>query len=259
MFGFPLATRPDAGHFRQNLLKSVIFQIQFQPTDEFLEGFKAKKAELKTKFPITNQISRGTAQVKFQNDKTPIVQTAKNENHGYEFKTENNDKTLTVTPDTLSFTVNGSAYKNFPSVLSEIESDFSHILDELGVTNFHRIAIRKINLIEPKSTIFSNEGLLSEVFNEDLVNNLKSFPDTSFISSGITNVTLENMDNKLNLIYGLMTTDQQKKLILLDIDLFLVNQNLPLTLLGSTWKAINDEIFNIFNWSLSGKIKAQIQ
>ena len=97
MFNFPPATRPQEGQFKRNLLKSVIFQIQFKQTYEVVEGFKAKKAELKHKFPIANPISRGTAQLRFQKDKTPIIQTANDENHGYEFRTSSNDKALAVT------------------------------------------------------------------------------------------------------------------------------------------------------------------
>jgi len=258
MFGFPHATRPEGDQYKKNLLKSVIFQIQFHKNNEIVEGFKDKKAELKAKFPITNPIFLKTAAVKFQKDKTPIIQTAESENHGYEFKTNDNDKTLAVTNDTLSFTVNGPTYKNFYIAFSEIENDFFPILNDLGVTDFHRIAIRKINLVEPVNPEFPNKDLLSLVFNENLVNNLKSFPDTSFISSGITNVTLENNKNRLNLIYGLLAPAQQKKQILIDIDLFLINQNVDLNSLKSIWETINTEIFNIFNWALSDKMKEQI-
>ena len=113
-------------------------------------------------------------------------------------------------------------------------------------------------MIEPKTSEFSNQDLLSGVFNENLVDNLKYFPDTKNISTGITNVTLEDADNKLNLSYGLLTPAPDKKQILLDIDRFLINQDVNLNGLESTWKAINDEIFNIFNWALNDKIIAQI-
>ena len=260
MFGFPTEERPQGFQFKSNLLKSVIFQVKFDRTEEVVAGFKAKRETLKNQLPITNTISQNFAQVKFEKDKTPIVQTASSPTHGYEFKTEDNNKTLVITEDTLSYTIAGPLYQNFSVTLSEIKNDFFHILKECQVLSFNRIAIRKINLIEPIDPTLSNKDLLLMAFNEDLVHSIISFPDTTRLASGVTNVTMENDKKKLNLVYGLLAPSQKKgkKQILLDMDLFFFNQSIPLSLIEAKWTEINNEIFNIFNWAISGKLKADL-
>lgn len=259
MFGFPVAARPHGGQFKKNLLKAVIFQIKFPKNEGIVEEFKQHKSQLKSKFPITTAISRGTAEVKFQKDKTPIVQTAQSPNYGLEFKTENNDKNLAITEDSLSYTIKGQAYQNFFVAFTEIKNNFLTILQEFGIEDINRVAIRKINLVEPKEQNLSKLDLFSLAFNPELVHNFNTFPSSDLISSGITNVTLEHTDKKLNFIYGLLASGAQNEQILLDIDLFLFNQNVNVSALEDTWKAINSEIFNIFVWAISDTMKKQIQ
>jgi uncharacterized protein (TIGR04255 family) len=260
MFGFPKADRPQGGQFKRNLLKSVIFQVKFERAEDVVAGFKAKRDTLRSILPITNPISEKIASVRFEKDKTPIIQTASSPNHGYEFKTEDNNKTLIITEDTLSYTIAGPLYKNFLVAISEIKQDFFPILQECRVLNFNRIAIRKINLIEPIDPTYSNKDLLFMAFNKDLIHNIASFPDMTRVASGVTNVTMENADNRLNIVYGLLAPSQMKpkKQILLDIDLFYFNQNTQLDLIEEKWTAINKEIFNIFNWAISGDLKANL-
>ncbi|GJL64771.1 MAG: hypothetical protein NPIRA04_34250 [Nitrospirales bacterium] len=260
MFGFPIADRPQGGQFKRNLLKSVIFQVKFEQSEEVVAGFKAKRETLKNKLPITNPISQNFAEVRFEKDKTPIVQTANSPTHGYEFKTADNHKTLVVTEDTLSYTIAGPSYQNFSVAISEIKRDFFSILQECHVLKFNRVAIRKINLIEPIDLTLSNKDLLLVAFNEDLVHNITSLPDITRVASGVTNVTMENTDKRLKVAYGLLAPIQMKgkKQILLDIDLFFFNQNVPLNVIEVKWTEINDEIFNIFNWAISPELRADL-
>lgn len=261
MFGFPKADKPRGGQFKKNLLKSVIFQVKFEQTDDVVSCFKAKRNTLKRILPITNPISQSVAKVRFEKDKTPIIQTATSPTHGYEFKTEDNSKTLVITEDTLSYTFAGPTYQNFSVAISEIKDEFFPILKESNVSKFNRIAIRKINLIEPIVDLkHSGRDLLKMAFSENLVHNIDSFPHLTQIASGVTNVRMENADKKLNIVYGLLAPIQikGKKQILLDIDLFFFNQNAPLNLIEEKWTAINDEIFNIFNWAISHELKADL-
>lgn len=144
MVGFPNADRPQAGQFKKNLLKSVIFQVKFERSADVVIGFKTKREILKNKLPITSAIFQNFAEVRFEKDKTPIIQTANSPNHGYEFKIEDNNKTLVITEDTLSYTIAGPTYQNFVKAISEIEDDFFPILEECHVLNFKRVAEKLI-------------------------------------------------------------------------------------------------------------------
>lgn len=249
MFGFPRAKRPEGGKFKKNLLKSVILQVKFKKNAEIVDTFKARKECFKSKFPIINQISLDTAEIKFQKDKTPIIQTALNSAHGYEFKTENGKQTVAITLDSFSYTIAGMDYSNFPEVMSNVKEVFFPIFREGTPLIFERIAIRKINLVEPEDQSISIKDLLQLTFKKQLVKNISCFPD--FIASGVTNVRLENSDKRLNLVYGLICPKPKVKHVILDIDMFLINQNLRLDSLETKWKEINDEVFNIFNWCIS--------
>lgn len=260
MFGFPNADRPKAGQFKRNLLKSVIFQVKFEKSEDVVIGFKEKREILKNIFPITNRISQNFAHVTFEKDKTPIVQTANSPTHGYEFKTVDNNKILVITEDTLSYTIAGPTYKNFQVAVSEMKDVFFKILQDCNVVIFNRIAIRKINLIEPVVPPFVNRDLLFAVFNDQLVKSFTYFPDIEKVVSGVTNVTMENADSRLNISYGLIAPlhKKDKPRVLLDIDVFLVNQKVDLNSIESIWKEINNEIFKIFNWAISTDLKANL-
>jgi len=260
MFGFPIAIKPQAGQFKRNLLKSVTFQLKFDRSEDAVACFKASRETLKNKLPITNPISQNFAEIRFEKDKTPIIQTASSPNHGYEFKTEDNNKTLIITEDTLSYTISGPLYQNFLVAVSEIKQDFFPILQECNVLRFNRIAIRKINLIEPVDHPYVNKDLLFAVFHDQLVKSFTYFPDIEEVVSGVTNVTMENTDRRLNISYGLISPlhKNDKPRALLDIDLFLVNQKVELNSIKSIWQEINDEIFNIFNWAISPDLKASL-
>ena len=260
MFGFPVAPRPRGNQFKRNLLKSVIFQLKFERTKNVVSCFLENSDTLKSKFPITNPTSQSVAQVKFEKNKTPIIQTASSLTHGYEFKTEDNSKILVITEDTLFYTITGPAYQNFYEAILEIKQDFFPILEESNISKFIRIAIRKVNLIEPIDPNLSGRDLLSAVFNENLVHNITYFPQLAQVASGVTNVRMENTDKTLNIVYGLLAPIQikGKRQILLDIDLFLFNQNTQLGLIERSWTEINDEIFNIFNWAISQELRANL-
>jgi len=214
---------------------------------------------LRKNFPIVIQLQKNYAEVKFEKDKTPILQSASSANEGFEFKTKDNAKTFGITGDTLSYTVTGPTYQNYESAFKEIKQEIFPIMEELGIINFFRIAIRKINLIEPKENHIPVENLLS-VFNEELVYNFKAFPNMGSITSGVANVKMEDSDKRLNISYGLISPNDKKKKpqLLLDIDLILFNQNIGFDSIESKWKEIKDEIFNIFCWAISKGIKKDI-
>jgi hypothetical protein len=52
--------------------------------------------------------------------------------------------------------------------------------------------------------------ILLMAFNENLVHNLTFFPDLTCVASGISNVTMEKADKRLNIVYGLLAPSQKK-------------------------------------------------
>ena len=205
----------------------------------------------------------GFARLKFEQGKTPIMDSSESSEEGYEFRTKDNKKIVHFTKDTFTYTIFGEIYTNFENTFEEIERIFLPLLKKAGINNLSRIDIRKINLMEAKSPDnVSGEFLLNECFKNSLVNNFTSFPELKYLESGTSSVQLKMENYQMNLSYGFLPDKpdlKRKKQILLDIDLFKISTDLLLNDVESEWKKINQEIFNVFNWALNKNLISSLK
>ncbi|MCH8208356.1 MAG: TIGR04255 family protein [Nitrospinae bacterium] len=261
MFNFPSNKRGKNFKFKKNLLKSVIFQLKYDVTGAVIPRSKEIHDRLKNKFPIINPIMESQTSIQISKDKTPIIQPITNTKKGLELKTEDNTKIFSITDDTFTYTIFGTVYENFDNAFSEIREDFFPILEESNISNFNRIAIRKINLMEREdSKVSSDHELLLLAFRENLINCFISIPDTKSMVSGVTSIKMEKENKRLNISYGIIPPSPKKenKQLLLDIDLFFINQGIAIESVESKWEEINNEIFNIFIWAISDKLRRSL-
>ena len=126
-----------------------------------------------------------------------------------------------------------------------------------GVNSYSRVAIRKVNIIGFGITEGSTAAdALPHFFNSSLVENFSFFPCNEYANKNLVHVAYKNIPYQLNMAYGLLekvnieATDQ----LLLDIDLFKINDVTSSGKVGDVMKDINDEIFNIFAWSINKNI-----
>ncbi len=251
MFNFPGKERDPDFHYKNNLLKSVTFQVKFQPNQAILERKKEIGDRLKS-FPIVNPVFDVKAEFKIEKDKTPIVESG-HQVSGFEYKDENNQKIIHLTLNALTFTIFGPSYTNFKNSFEEISTTLLPIMDLVEVNTFSRIAIRKVNLLEANvEEKAAPVGLISQPFNKFLVDHMLSNPGGKFIDSGLSSITFSNNFYRLNLNYGLLPQNVKIKnrQIILDIDLFSIEENVDKNRIGDELKKINDEIFNIFHWAI---------
>lgn len=249
MFGFNEFTHKE---FKNNFLKSVVFQFTFNSIEQFKDKQEQIISIFSNKFPLVKSPSIGGMEILFNNNETPILQSVKDDTI-IELKSQDKQRTLSISSSTLSLTISGREYKNY-SGLSGLFPYINEFLKVSDIKETHRIAIRKINIIEANSTLENNPNeILNFVINEQLISDLNYLPDSKIIKQNMYVLRLNNENYNLNLKYGLNVPQTPLQIInqvIIDIDLF-NNATLPSNELFGIADNINKEIFNIFNWVIN--------
>ena len=178
---------------------------------------------------------------------------------GILFQTKDLQKSINISDDFINITYNGGVYTNIESFWAEIENVFNQTMTTCSIGQVNWVSIRKINVMpfELGSELKPVDSIAS-VFNVALVNNFLMIPGKEFLKNGVSNITLNNGNNNLNLTLGLIPSDDKVKNLVLDIDLYCAENELPCSSIKNKLLEINKEIFNIFNWSLQDKALQQL-
>lgn len=246
MFGFPTYLRTT---YKKNFLRSVTFQMKYAKENSVLNQ-KAKLIELlSSTFPNNKEENAVSFQLPPDN-KTQII--PKHEGiAGFYFETKDKLKSLHISTTNMVITITGQQYINFEAFWNEFEPKISDILKTSGISEINWLSIRKINLIQLK--LLEGEMVyqgISSIFNKALVDQYLILPGKEYLNRGFSNFTLTNDNKNLNLTIGLLPSSQEIKDLILDIDLFCDNEKLKIDEIKNRFGEINQEIFNVFNWSL---------
>ena len=258
MFEFPEIPRKKDFKFKNNLLRSATFQIKYPKNENVSSKIDDLQKVINDDFPIKKPIFLGFAQLKFEKGKTPIMDSGKSTESGNEFRAKDGKKIVHLTNDTFTYTISGEIYSNFENTYEEINKFFIPFLKNIGIKTLNRVAIRKINLMEAKDSLDTDDAkLLGGALKESLINHFLNLPGLANLESGASNFQLRKENYQLNLSYGLLPKNPESKnrgQILLDIDLFGDYQKLTIEEIGSEWLKFNNEIFNIFNWAVNEEV-----
>lgn len=264
MFGFPKIERKAGFQYQNNFLKTVIFQIKFPNRNTVVKNKSIIIQQLSTYFPINQNINEINIDFKIKpEDKTPIIKPYSKTDNGIQFTTINKEKILSITEDTLTFTVLGKFYSNFSAFLEEIRA-LESIYKICEISSVDRIAVRKINIVDIELEHNDKKrecavDVLPLLINENLINYSILIPGKEFISKGITTINMLNGEDKLNFQYGLLPTKNDTVFnIIVDIDLFSTLKNSPIDAIVPKLEEINQEIYNIFMWTFTDKAKELI-
>lgn len=255
MFGFPKANRAEIGSFHRNFLRSVIFQVKFEDNSNILEKREDISKLFSDLLPRKHDRFEHGVQISFKGDQTPILNPITEKDTGFELRSIDGQKVLSIVSDNLTYTVGGKIYVDFETFKSELTL-IKEVLKLGKITNVNRIAVRKLNIIEfeiPEENKAAPMELLGSVLNPELFN-VSSLPESSLgnIKQNISTINYVKDDYRLNLRYGLVVSpsDEKNGHILLDIDLFNLS-NVEAGNIFNVTETINSEIFNVFNWALS--------
>ena len=257
MFGFSPIKR-DKKRLKRNALQSVTFQVKFNSIDSILEKKDLLQKEFSEQYPNLMDIMDSAAKITFSPEGTPIFESPPTSGGGFQFSSADSFKTLAVTKDTLNLSIFGKIYRNSSDVLNEFENCYIPVMKKIGVKNFNRVAIRKINILDvgPSENRPVDKRLLMEaVYNKSLISGLLAIPNPELLDRGLNYITLKNSDNyKLNLSYGLMQENSKLpnvRQLAFDTDIFKFDAAVEVENLLSEFKKINSEIYNVFIWGMN--------
>lgn len=263
MFGFPQKSREKGFRYKRNLLRTATFQLRFPQTNTVIENVKAFEGQLLSHFPEKRSVIKGEAKIRFEPEKTPIIESGSGSQEGFEFRADDNKKVFRITENTLTYSIHGEVYTNSDDALTEMGELLLPVLGICGIEKIIWISTRKINILEPAALVnYPKSELLSYAFDDILINNIMSLPQPVKVESGVNQIVLKTNGYKLNLRYGLLPIPPASKIenpqLILDIDLisegeFSIKDAIP------EWEKINSEIFNIFNWAISDQVKESLE
>ncbi len=247
MFGFAKVPHKD---FKNNFLKTVVFQVVYDNKNIFPSKKEGIVDFFVDKFPRVNTSMRNNIHVEINNKSdTPILQHT-NEEDGLLLKSDDGQKTLSISNNSLTLSITGKAYRNYESIKEDVKKIHS-FFEFCEINSLKRVSIRKINIIEFEGND-DKVGVLELLINNDLLGNLEHFPEKNNINHNIQSLSYAIEDYDLNIKYGLVMGKQNKELgqVIVDIDL-LHNTMIECNKIYDIADGINSEIFNIFNWVVS--------
>jgi uncharacterized protein (TIGR04255 family) len=258
MFDFPSIDRPPNFKYHHNFLRTVTFQFNYPPINLTNEHLEKLKQYLINKYPNIQNTNQG--RVEFGSGPSPKLHPLAL--IGLQFTMKDASVVLITTNSQVGYTIQGAHYINYESFKRDYESEINSIFQIIGVAKLHRVAIRKVNVInfDLVDGTFTFADILGMLFNLKMVENMKAVPGSKFLKQGLnTMVFINDRNYQLNLNYGFVKDAilLNKANGILDIDLFNQNEN-PISEIFGLLEKMNKEIFNIFSWSLQDSTRNQL-
>ncbi|MFO7789752.1 MAG: TIGR04255 family protein [Bacteroidales bacterium] len=252
MFGFPTNCQ-ERESLNHNFLKSVVLEIQFNTTDSIIKNKESIKHFFSNSYPrLQDTYSKGF-KIKMNANQTPVVQPISDSSAGFQMRSQDGQSSITFSKDRINISSSGKVYSNFEDFFNGI-SEIQKVFKKCDIKNLTSISIRKINIIDfeiPGQEKSSPMDVLAMVLSPDLLSNLSYFPAKDYIKNNIHTLNFIKDNNILNLKYGLISPDINKRQGQIVIDIDLIDKNVVNHKeLESISKSINDELFNVFFWTL---------
>jgi uncharacterized protein (TIGR04255 family) len=263
MFGFPISEKPESLRFASNSLQTATFQLKYHPID-FTSQTDAITELVTPILPKTKGLLKQEL-ILSSHESTPVV-TAQGvaKPSGLEFRAKDGGMTFTIRDDSMTLEILGSSYTHFKDAFAYLENTFYKVADLLDIKLFSRIAIRKVNIIgtkKPEEGKHKLNEIVRDVFNSEMTGPAVHLPPSPNLDAFIANCYFVDGFNNLNLTYGLLhrQEDVEDRQLLLDIDVFSVEENTSIEKSKEKFLEINNEVFNVFMWSLTPTVKALLK
>lgn len=151
--------------------------------------------------------------------------------------------------------MSGREYVNFDAFKSVLGS-FSNFFSSVSIKIVKRISLRKINMMEFNNIQDNKLGYTDVILNKALLINSDIVPSTN-LQQGIQTLNYAIGDWKLDFKYGIVSPTLPEKVkpkVVLDIDIANIGE-INQENVESTLLKINQQVFNVFSWSLSDSFK----
>jgi len=255
IFGFPNTERVL---FRNNFLRTVTFQYVFDNVD-----FNAHKDLVRSTFledfPRMNEGKNVSYEINAANGQTPIIKSS-TESNGFVLFSNNGLKRINITNTTVILSVLGNGYRTYEDIVPALNK-VERLLQQVGVSILKRVSVRKVNILAFSSQENSLSSVFADIFAQGIVNSIEAFPQPDALRQNMHSIVLNKGDYRLNLNYGAPEFDNTQRPLMgsiaIDIDL-MKGGNTQISNLVNTTTELNDEIFGVFSWVTSDKMKQEI-
>lgn len=210
-------------------------------------------------FPRISDGKNIAYEINAANGPTPIIKSSA-ETNGIILMSADAYKRINFTNNSVALSIFGNVYKRYEDIIPTLQ-DIEKILTGMGVASISRSSVRKINIISFTSQADSLSGIFEDLFSPGIVNTIDSFPQPEALKQNMHS-TVFNKDNfRLNINYGVPEFDNTRKplsgSVVIDIDLLKNSRSSTTEMIDDT-TSINNEIYNVFSWMISGKMKDEI-
>lgn len=255
IFGFPNTTR---ALFKNNFLRTVTFQYNYDSIE--INSFKDQLRDaFMDMFPRINEGKNVSYEIQAANGQTPIIKST-TESNGFVLQSTDGLKRINFTNTSAIFTVLGNAYRKYEEIVPILER-VKTVLSDAGVNDLKRVSVRKVNIITFTSQENSLSSIFSDLFAQGIVNSIEAFPQPEALRQNMHSIVLNKENYRLNLNYGAPEFDNAQRpltgSIVIDIDLIRLGSSKIVNLLDYTAE-LNSEIYSVFSWVTSDKMKQEI-
>lgn len=255
IFGFPNTTR---ALFRNNFLRTVTFQYNYDSIE--INSLKDKLRDaFMDQFPRINEGKNVSYEIQAANGQTPIIKST-TESNGFVLQSTDGLKRINFTNTSAIVTVLGNAYRKYEEIIPVLEK-VKTVLMNTGVNELKRVSERKVNIITFTSQENSLSSIFSDLFAPGIVDSIEAFPQPETLRQSMHSIVLNKDSYRLNLNYGAPEFDNTQRpltgSIVVDIDLIKFGSSQITKLLDHTTE-LNSEIFSVFSWVTSDKMKREI-
>ena len=255
IFGFPNTERVL---FKNNFLRTVTFQYVFDNVEINVQKDLVRSTFLED-FPRMNEGKNVSYEINAVNGQTPIIKST-TESNGFVLFSNNGLKRINITNTAVIITILGNGYRTYEDILPVLKK-VEGVLQEIGVAYLKRASIRKVNILAFSSQENSLSSVFSDIFAQGIVNSIEAFPQPETLRQNMHSIVLNKDDYRLNLNYGAPEFDNTHRplrgSIAIDIDLIKCG-NTQISDLVNASTVLNNEIFGVFSWVTSDKMKQEI-
>lgn len=210
-------------------------------------------------FPRINEGKNIAYEINAINGPTPIIKSS-SETNGIILMSADAYKRINFTNNSVALSIFGNVYKRYEDIIPTLQ-EIEEILTKMGIASISRSSVRKINIISFTSHADSLSGIFEDLFSPGIVNAIDSFPQPKALKQNMHSTVFNENNFRLNINYGVPEFDNTKKplsgSVVIDIDL-LKNSISSTTGIINDTTIINNEIYNVFSWMISTKMKEEI-
>lgn len=256
MFGFPEVPRKV---YKSNFLRHISITLNYKKISDGISlDYESFAPILSDFFPDFNIGEKRDIGVSFNQQKGIIEREVESHfSNVLIFKNDKTNSSIKISDTDIEIDIEGRLYSSFTDIRRVLEGIFDKCCKTLSINEFLNISIKKLNVLEIDKEGRGKEGFEDFVYSayNNFMNNDLSIPTKRFVINDFRSINMHNENSLLNLKYGINSPENVPgdiKHIFIDARILQNMVNVQDAL--NSIDKINQELFNIYNWTISEKL-----